>query len=175
MQDLIRPLYPTDVKEFKKLRLNSLKEDSFSWLATFEEEKDLPDFSFQQKIQYATQQPIFGFYGFFENGYLLGYAQIAPSYWKKKKHIATLYDVCVAKDVRRKNVGNRLLNYMIQKARAIGYVEQINLMVNSGNTGAISFYEKLGFKKIANHPNAVKEMNGTYQDEILYSLQLFKH
>lgn len=172
MQTEIRPLYPSDTEAFRVLRLESLKNDPLSWLATYDEEKDLSNFGFQQKIQYATQQPIFGFYGYFEDGKLLAYAQLSPSYWRKKKHIANLYDVNVSKVERRKGIGAKLIKFIIEKAKAVGYIENIYLFVNSENPGALSFYEKLGFEKIAVHPKAVKELNGTYQDEILYSLRI---
>ncbi len=168
MNEAIRLLNINDSEGFRTLRLNSLKEDPDSWLATYDEEKDLPNISFANKIQFAYSSPIFGFYGYFEANKLLAYAQLSSSYWNKKKHIVTLYDVCVSKDARRKAVGTRLINFIIEKAKTVPYIEQIQLRVNSRNPGAISFYEKLGFIKTAVFPESVKEIDGTYQEEYLY-------
>ncbi len=169
MHETIRILNINDVEEFRNLRLDSLKNDPDSWLATFDEEKDLPNMSFANKIQYAYSPPIFGFYGYFENNKLIGYAQLSSSYWNKKKHIVTLYDICISKEARRKSVGTKLINFIIEKVKTAPYIEQIQLRVNSRNSGAISFYEKIGFDKTVILPESVKEADGSYQEEYLYT------
>jgi ribosomal protein S18 acetylase RimI-like enzyme len=172
MSDEIRLLNSDDANEFKSIRLESLTTDANSWLSSIDEEKDLPTSSFVNKIEYGLTPPHFGFYGYFSDGKLLAYAQISPNYWKKTMHIATLYDVCVSPSARRKAVGSKLIKFMIEKMKTVKGMEQIQLRVTSRNKGAIAFYERIGFTKVATFPDAVKENDGTYQDEFLYCLNI---
>ena len=172
MEESIRLLKPEDAESFKKIRLDSLVNDPLSWLSSINEEKDLPSYAFSNKIRYATTPPIFGYYGYFDNGRLLAYAQLAGSFWNKKKHVVNVYDVCVSKEARRKSVGSKLMKFIIQAIKKTPGLEQIHLWVTSSNSTAISFYEKLGFKKTASTKNTVKEADGKYQNEILYTLRV---
>ena len=172
MQGCLRLLNQEDSQNFKKLRLESLLMDKDSWLSSLEEEKDQPDYFFSNKITFAISAPIFGYWGYFENGQLLGYAQIAVSYWKKRMHIATIFDVCVTPSARKKGVGNRILNFIIDKAKTSSNLEMLQLWVTSRNLEAIKFYEGLGFTKTATNKKSVKETDGNYQDEYLYTLKL---
>ena len=172
MKEEIRILDFGDAEAFKNIRIGSLVDDPLSWLSSLEEEKDLPPYAFSNKLKFAIAPPIFGYYGYFEDGKLQAYAQLSNSFWNKKKHIINLYDVCVSKEVRRKSVGTKLMKYIIDKAKKTPGIEQIHLWVTSTNKGAITFYESLGFKMAASTKNTVKENDGNYQDEILYTLNL---
>jgi ribosomal protein S18 acetylase RimI-like enzyme len=172
MKGQVRLLTPEDAEAFKKIRLSSLVDDPLSWLSSLEEEKDLPTYAFSNKIKYATTPPIFGYYGYFNDGDLLAYAQLSSSFWNKKKHVVNIYDVCVTKEDRRKSIGSKLMTFIIKNVKKTPGMEQIHLWVTSQNSAAISFYEKLGFKKVASTKNTVKELNGSYQDEILYTLNI---
>jgi ribosomal protein S18 acetylase RimI-like enzyme len=174
MDTTIRLLKSSDALAFKNLRIASLQWDPDSWLSSMAEEKDLPLASFANKILYAYSDPIYGYYGLFENDKLSAYAQLSPSSWNKKKHIATLYDVCVDKSARRRSVGSKLIKFIIDSAKRIGTLEKLQLFVTSNNTGAAKFYESLGFVKTAIFPESVKEEDGRYQDEYLYVFNLKK-
>jgi len=102
----------------------------------------------------------------------LAYAQLSPSSWNKKKHLATLYDVCVRSDQRRKSVGSTLLKFVILETKKVKTLEKIHLFVTSENITASKFYERLGFAKTAIIPKSVKEKDSSYQDEYLYILDL---
>jgi ribosomal protein S18 acetylase RimI-like enzyme len=52
-------------------------------------------------------------------------------------------DFAVTFDKRRKGIGKKLIESIIELVKKIEGVEQIQLYVNSGNTGAIPFYENL--------------------------------
>ena len=170
--EIIRILTSNDAQQFRDLRLLSLDWDPDSWLSSISEEANLPISSFANRLTYAISNPIFGYYGFFEDNKLLGYAQLSPSSWNKKKHIATLYDICVNKFERRKSVGSKLINFIIKESKNTASLEKLHLFVTSNNIGASHFYESLGFKKTSIFPESVKEQDGRYQDEYLYVLNL---
>ena len=172
MGNQIRLLNASDSQMFKILRIASLHKDPLSWHSSIDEEEGLTDSYFANKIHGSIYPPLFGYYGFFENNDLLAYAQIAPNFYNKKRHIATLYDVVVSEKARRKSVGTKLIQFIINEAKSINYIEQLHLKVNSKNIGAIKFYIKLGFKKIATIKDAVKEKDGSYQDEHEFTLKI---
>ena len=68
-------------------------------------------------------------------------------------------------------IGTYLLQELISKAKECGY-EQMELNVVSRNERAIKLYEKLGFVKYGNIPNAMKHKDGTYDAEIMMVKQL---
>lgn len=68
-------------------------------------------------------------------------------------------------------IGTALLELLIVKAIECGY-EQMELDVVSRNERAINLYEKMGFIKYGNRPNAIKYKDGTYNDDILMVKQL---
>ncbi len=169
---MIRLLNFDDAEKYRELRIKCLTDSPLSWLSTKEDELKLPQSTYVSKIINSVAPPIFGTYGYFLKGTLVAYAQLASNYWSKKSHIINLFDFCVDKNVRHQRIGTKLVTYLIEKAKSANFVEQIQLRVNSENIGAIAFYEKSGFKKIATLPKSVKELNGSYQGEYIYSLFL---
>jgi ribosomal protein S18 acetylase RimI-like enzyme len=169
---MIQLLKISDATQFKKLRLETLKTDPKSWLSTFDVEKGFPNSVFSERIKYWSHFPGFGYFGYFDNDDLLAYILISPNSWANKKHIVAMSDFAVAFDQRRKGVGKKLVEGVIEIVKKMQGVEQIQLFVNSYNVGAIAFYEKLGFKRVATIPNSVKNSDGTYQDEYIYIFKI---
>ena len=169
---MIRLLTEKDANLYRKIRLQSLKTDPEAFLSTYKNESKLPIEYFQHKIKNSTKDPTFGYYGFFEGERLIAYAQISDGLLFKKRHIVYFYELHVDPDFRRKGYATQLINYLIGKIKKDKKIEHIELKVNSRNRSAISLYEKLGFKRTAKLPHAVKESNNTYQDEYFYCLSL---
>lgn len=169
---MIRLLNSTDTLQFKKLRLETLALDPKSWLSTYENEKDLPNEVFQNRIEYWNYFPKFGYFGYFENDSLLAYILISPNSWINKKHIVNMSDFAVSPTQRRKGVGKKLVEGIIETVKNMEGVEQIQFFVNSDNIGAIAFYDKFGFTRVATIPKSVKNPDGTYQDEYIYIFKL---
>ncbi len=170
---MIKPLTSDDSLEFKNLRLETLKNDPLSWYSKYDVEKDFATERFASRIINAMNPPIFGYYGYFENNKLVGYLQISDNYWAKKSHMATISDVCVSTSKRKSGVGTKLMQFIIDKVKSeVPYIEQLELWVNSKNDAAAKFYEKLGFEKVAEIPNSLKDTDGTYQNENVYILKI---
>lgn len=64
-----------------------------------------------------------------------------------KKNIGTIVSIAVKKDYRKKGIGKKLLDSIIEYFKSKN-VSLINLQVRIDNYEAISFYEKNGFKKV---------------------------
>lgn len=168
---MIRPLNVTDSEEFKRLRLETLLEDPKAWISTYEGEKDNTLQVFEERINYWSHFPGFGYFGNFKDGILTAYILISPNYWPNKKHIVNLSDFCVAKTERSMGIGQELMNFIITQIKNVSEAETVQLYVNSQNLPAINFYEKFGFKRVASIPQAVKDKDGAYQDEYIYMLK----
>ncbi|MEM2178692.1 MAG: ribosomal protein S18-alanine N-acetyltransferase [Candidatus Methanomethylicaceae archaeon] len=71
-------------------------------------------------------------------GYIIGIIE---------KNIGTIVSIAVKKDYRKKGIGKKLLDSIIEYFKSRN-VSLVNLQVRIDNYEAISFYEKNGFKKI---------------------------
>lgn len=75
---------------------------------------------------------------------------------------AQLNNIAIAEKYRGQHLGEMLLSHMINKARSLG-CELMTLEVRSGNTPALSLYDKMGFTRVAvrrgyyrnNHEDAI--------------------
>lgn len=167
---MIRKLTGQDIYHYKKLRLATLKNDPLSWLSTYEADLTTQDYQLHNKLGGYPPGSIYGYYGFFDEETMIGYVQLTDSYLVKKRHIVYIFELCIDPRHRRKSIASQLIKYVIEKAKSISDIEQIHLYVNSKNTPAINFYQKLGFTKVATLPKAVKELDDSYQDEYIFTL-----
>ncbi|MEM2633527.1 MAG: ribosomal protein S18-alanine N-acetyltransferase, partial [Nitrososphaerota archaeon] len=71
-------------------------------------------------------------------GYIIGIIE---------KNIGTIVSIAVKKDYRKKGIGKKLLDSIIEYFKSRN-VSLVNLQVRIDNYEAISFYEKNGFKKV---------------------------
>lgn len=169
---MIRLLRKGDANFYKTLRQVSLKTDPLSFLSTPQHESIYSDVFLETKIENSIKPGGFGFYGYFLKDKLIAFVQLSDGYYPKKRHIGFINEMFVHPDYRRKKIATKLLNFIVKRAKANPSLEQLHLRVNSRNTGAIDLYEKLGFTKIAVFPKAVKESDGSYQDEYIYMLPI---
>ena len=169
---MIRKLNPNDAESFKKLRLVCLKNNPISWLSSYADESHKPTVFFQNRITSANTPGVGGYYGLFENSKLIGLAQLSTNSLLKKRHIVYIFELMVLPNKRRKGAATKLIKYLLKIVRHDNNVEKVFLYVNSKNYTAISFYNNLGFENITTLEKAVKEMDNTYQDELIFSLDL---
>lgn len=169
---MTRQLGISDAAAYQRLRLHSLSTDPCCFLSALHVEAAYPSELFAQKLLRVIQPPVFGIYGRFAGDSLIATLQLASSYLVKKSHIATLNELYVHPQYRRQSIAASLITHCLDLLRQQTTIEQVNINVNSGNTPAISLYQKLGFRHLLTHPKAVKELDGTYQDELLLFLNL---
>lgn len=170
---MIRPLTQADAPAYQTLRLLSLKEDPDSYVSLHNWEAAQPASFFANKILYATKKPIFGFYGYFsDQNELLAYAQLGYEYYPKKQHLVNFYELCVHPENRRKGLATKMIQYLVNLAKAEPTLEQIILHVNANNNSATALYQKLGFTHTATLLKTIKESPTSYQDEYCFLLPL---
>jgi ribosomal protein S18 acetylase RimI-like enzyme len=90
---------------------------------------------------------------------------------EKLRHKGIISTMYVSKEFRGHGIAKRLLEELIKRVKAVPGIEQINLIVISGNTTAKQLYEKFGFVKYGTELNSIK-WEGKYFSEDLMVLKL---
>ena len=70
-----------------------------------------------------------------------------------------ILNICVRPDLRRKGLGQRMLNYLMDEARRSG-AKTMLLEVRVSNTAAIHMYQQAGFNELGHRPNYYPARDG---------------
>jgi ribosomal protein S18 acetylase RimI-like enzyme len=133
----IRKLPPSRWKDYKRLRLESLKESPLAFGATFEEEANIRVTEWKKRMKNTD----FAMDGETPAG------MIVCSFNKmvKFRHIAEFYSFYVRAGYRGKGVGRALLGHALQLAKSNTRITKVRLYVNSQQLTAVRMYKKAGF------------------------------
>lgn len=156
----IRLLTAADAEVYRELRLEGLQTNPEAFGSSFEEEKDISLESFASRLE---EQGTFTF-GAFNQGDLLGVATLVQANKVKLKHKASIFAVYVSPKKRGLGIGKQLMVEVINQAKRLVDVEQINLTVVSSNESAKGLYTTLGFHVFGTERNALK-IGQQYFDE----------
>ena len=74
----------------------------------------------------------------------------------KLRHKSSVWGMYVVSEVRARGIGKLLLSELLNKAKCLEGVEQVNLSVVSSNIKAKGIYHSLGFKTYGIEVNALK-------------------
>jgi ribosomal protein S18 acetylase RimI-like enzyme len=83
---------------------------------------------------------------------------------EKLRHKGLLFRMYVAKSASGRGVGKILIREVIERAKRLGDIEQINLTVVAANERAKGLYQLFGFRNFSVEKNAIK-YKGKYFDE----------
>jgi len=128
----IRLLTAADAEVYRELRLEGLQTNPEAFGSSFEEEKDISLESFASRIEGQGTFTI----GAFNQGDLLGVATLVQANKVKLKHKASIFAVYVSPKKRGLGIGKQLMVEVINQAKTLVDVEQINLTVVSSNESA---------------------------------------
>lgn len=155
---LVRELSISDAAAFREIRLESLALHPDAFASSHEAEAAEPLDRFRDRLARG------GRFGGFVNGRLVGVAGFFPHDVARLRHKGTLVGMYVRESERGTGLADEIVNAIIEHARE--KVELLQLSVATTNSRAIRFYERMGFKKYATEPRALK-MDGNYIDEFL--------
>lgn len=99
------------------------------------------------------------------NGIIAGNCQIARHNKIKTCHRASI-GIALMNEFWGLGIGTAMFEEMIRLGKDWN-VEQLELEVFADNSRALGLYEKMGFRIVAEHPNAIKRKDGTYVNEYL--------
>ena len=132
------------IKEYDSYPLFSV--DNFTYKLT---EKEFSTNPYLKIITYAEKDKIIGFLL-----YSLIYDRIEIEQFE------------VITKERRKGIGDKLLNYLIEKYKEKD-IKNITLEVNEDNIAAINLYKKYGFKKVSTREKYYDGINGLLMEKTL--------
>jgi RimJ/RimL family protein N-acetyltransferase len=157
----IRVLGPDDLDELRRVRLAALKGDPTAFSSSYEVELAQPD-KFRARLEGSEEN---GIYGAFLRGRLIGIAGFHRETAPKRRHAGVVTGMYVEPAQRGRGIARRLLVEIIDAARALDGLEQIELSVTAGNEPARALYESLGFVRWGVQPNALRVDGIAYAEE----------
>jgi ribosomal protein S18 acetylase RimI-like enzyme len=149
---MLQPITPENVLIYKTIRLRALLDSPTAFGSTYERESRQSDEEWLQRARLWSSGPCIGYLAFDAEtpcGLVVGYGE------EKNTEFAHVISMWVDPAHRRAGVGAALIEGLKTWAAARG-LRELRLMVTSVNTGAMRFYERLGFRmtgKTEPYPN----------------------
>ncbi len=162
----IRPLAAGDAQAFRALRIAALSDVPEAFTASAEEEVALTN---EEMVARAVPPPPSIFFGAFADGVLVGIAGYAGNSRAKTRHKGIMIAVYVAPDWRAAKLGRRLVETVIEHARALNAI--LHCTVRANNEPARRLYRSLGFVAYGLERDAVF-VDGRFLDDELLALDL---
>ena len=152
----IRPLLANDAIAYQALRLRAFAEHPAAFTSSAAEEAERPLSWSQQRLSPDAQRPHDVFLGAWLGNELLGMVGLQGRYRAKERHNATLVGLYVTPQASQRGLGLALVQALLERARAMPELEQLDLTVTEGNPKAQAIYERCGFSVWGVMPQAVK-------------------
>jgi putative acetyltransferase len=101
----------------------------------------------------------------FDEDKLIGILDFGTYKNVKMNHRAVL-GISLHHDYRGEGIGELLFNFLFEIAKKIPNLQGLELSVMGKNIYARKLYKKVGFVEIGLNPNAFKQADGTYDDDV---------
>ena len=144
-----RKLLPSDSKQYREVRLESLKAHPENFGANYEEQKSLPKLKLEEAIEHPVDE-IFVI-GAFDQEELIGICGFLPFVPKAILDLTNaglIIQMYVRPTHRGRKIGLNLTKITVQEAFRVSDFERIVLGVREENISAISVYEQAGFETL---------------------------
>ena len=152
-----------DWKDYRKIRLEALKNDPVYFGSSYEEEVQLSEKQWKYRIC-NSNSVIFLVY---DDKTPVGLSVIHYESKVKLQHLAYIYSVYVTKKFRGKGISKLLMDSILNDVKKNKMIKKIKLNVESTNKPAISLYKKYGFQIIAILKKEIKIKKKYYDDYIM--------
>ncbi len=136
----IRRLAPSRWKDYRLLRLESLRQSPLAFGSSFEEEVSFSESEWKRRMKgtcfaMAGEVPV---------------GMVVCSFTKEVKfrHIAEIFGLYVKERYRGRGIGTALLEHALKLARDKRRIVKVRLYVNDRQRAALRAYEKAGFKVV---------------------------
>ena len=156
---VIRELNESIFEGYRRLRLRALKEEPTAYTSSWGEEIIKSNEYWRQRIH----SPLVRMFCAVEGNHVLGMTGCQFFEKEKRRHKATLIAVYLEPEYRGSGLGRTLSKTTIQVAFEDPQISSIKLTVTAGNKAAIGLYERLGFERWGEEPEALKI------DDVFYS------
>lgn len=164
---------PERWREAKQLRLEALLAEPSAFASSYEDELAFTDEVWVARLTSAYERDgNLTFYAEFE-GELVGMAGAGWSRKAKLRHVAEIYSVYVAPELRGRGIARGLMRRLLDELRSMGQIEKVSLGVTSDNAAAVRLYEKLGFAIVGTARRELK-IESRYYDLHTMELHFFR-
>jgi ribosomal protein S18 acetylase RimI-like enzyme len=155
---VIRPLGPSDVEQYRAVRLASLRNFQFCHGPAYEEALE------QSHAWHAERLAKRGDYWFgaFDGDRLVGTIALRTQEGIRLRHSASLNSLTVDGAHQGRGIGRLLVAHLIAFARSLGTIRQVTLALTEGNANAERLYESFGFKLYGVEPDCLLHEGGYY-------------
>ena len=164
-------LAPSDVDEYRRVRLRALAEHPEAFRSDAEEEAAKPQQWWEARLAPRSESNGAFFGAWTASRRLVGTAGLLLETRRKVCHTATIVGMYVAPEHAVRGIGARLLDACIDTARADRALEVLYLTVTSTNAGAIRLYERTGFVAYGLEPRSMRLGDRAF-DKLMMALHL---
>ena len=164
-------LTPSDVDEYRRVRLRALAEHPEAFRSDAEEEAAKPQQWWEARLAPRSESNGAFFGAWTASRRLVGTAGLLLETRRKVCHTATIVGMYVAPEHAGRGIGARLLAACIDTARADRALEVLYLTVTSTNACAIRLYERTGFVAYGLEPRSMRLGDRAF-DKLMMALHL---
>ncbi|MDQ6985251.1 MAG: GNAT family N-acetyltransferase [Candidatus Dojkabacteria bacterium] len=169
----IRKLHKNDFTEYKRIKLESLKEEPIAFDSSYEELKIWNEEKWQSIFSDFLNEDECIFYLAEEDNQVVAFAYIELIKKTKKNHIASFPTMYVNNDYRSQGIASMLLEKLIDEIRHnFKQIIKIQLSVYAPQKAAINLYKKFGFEIFGEFKKELQYQDKFY-DQI--AMELFLH
>ena len=144
-------------KDYRNLRLETLKKDATAFGSSYEEERKLPELEWRRR----TRNTLFAL----SNDKPIGMIAYVFNNKRKIKHVANIFGFYVKESYRNQGIGKKLIESALSSIMKNKKIVKIDLNVNPKQKSAVRLYKKFGFRIIG----ILKKdlfVNGKFYDEL---------
>lgn len=161
---VIQRLIPSDVAEYRRIRLRGLRESPTAFGSSFEVEVKRPMKMFVGRLEQEDGKWTFGA---FENNRIVGVVTLIREDGKKERHKASIFGMYVDPEMRRKGIARELLRRAIETAQRVRGLKQLRLSVIETSRAALRLYKSEGFKIYGREEDALLVLGEFYAELFL--------
>jgi ribosomal protein S18 acetylase RimI-like enzyme len=164
----VRVLTADDAAEFSRLRLEALEAEPEAFASSPEDHRAMSLDEIRSRL--AGARGVSFVAGAFLDGKLVGTAGFYREERQKQRHRGHVWGVYVTANARGQGIARQLMETLVERAREMEGVEQVQLSVTTTQTAAVRLYRALGFRSYGIEPRAQKIGERYVDSEIMVLL-----
>jgi ribosomal protein S18 acetylase RimI-like enzyme len=148
---VVRRLGVPDAPRYRALRLESFRQFPHAHRTDYDEAAAQPLAWTENRLCAPGEY----WFGAFDGIELVGAVGLRTQEIKKIRHVAKLLALAVDGRRQRQGIGRMLVAHLLDFARSLGHIEQVQLTVNDGNEKAERLYDAFGFEQFGLEREAI--------------------